>query len=143
MQLREALVEAELDDPVVLKHRAYAYEQALGTGDVVGDTFAHVCESPTASDVLIGPIGGMATIGTSTISTGIVGTRISSVGTGSSARRARGKRAKAAQPASVSSSVLVVSLLVSDSGVGSVKDALSLAVEEKSLWNLGSGRCIS
>ena len=49
MHFREALVEAELDDPVVLRsfpraslsrpgtceggHRACAYEQALGTGD--------------------------------------------------------------------------------------------------------------
>ena len=138
VQLREALVEAELDDPVVLRsfprasqlrlgicegeHRAYAQEQALG------DTFAHVCESPTASDVAIGPIGGMATMVTTSIGTGIVDARIASVGD-CSRKRPRGKRAKAAQSASVSSSVPVVSPLV-ESGVGGVRDASLLAVEE-------------
>ena len=78
VQLREALVEAELDDPVVLRsfpraslsrlgvveggHRAYAYEQALGTGDVVGDTSVRVCESPTASDVVVGIMTGITTM---------------------------------------------------------------------------------
>ena len=156
VQPREALVEAELDDPVVLRcfpraslsrlgiceggHRVYAYEQALGTGDVVGDTSAHVCESPTASDVLVRPIGAMATMGTLTIGsavgTGIHGTR---GGTGSSGKRARGKRSKAAQSASVSSSVPVISPLVSESGVGGVKDALSLAVEESPSGILEAG----
>ena len=66
---------------------------------------------------------------TSTISTGIVGTRIAA-GNGSSGRRARGKRSKAAQSASLCSSIPVVSPLVSESGGGGVKDALSSAVDE-------------
>ena len=71
----------------------------------------------------------MATMVTTSIGTGIVDTRIASVGTGSSGKRARGKRAKAAQSASVSSSVPVVSPFV-ESCVGGVKNASLPAVEE-------------
>ena len=74
----------------------------------------------------------MATMDTGmTAGTGILGTHISSVGTGSSGRRARGKRAKAVQAASLCSSFPVVSPLVSELGVGGKKDASLLAVDER------------